>query len=140
MASGPACCLRLAIQCAGGAWPDAGQTLRAAQGIPTIHYVKAPTYQFSYGIGTVTQADYRLMQRETVALTQMLLDLSRVPYADLRKEQRRSRRGSTPPFPALLPALFHTPYQHTGKQALVWPASPILWGKAATGIVILRKE
>ena len=68
------------------AWPDAGRTLRAAQGIPTMSYVKAPTYQFSYGIGTVTQADYRLMQRETVALTQMLLDLSRVPYADLRKE------------------------------------------------------
>ena len=32
------------------------------------------------------QLNYRLMQRETVALTQMLLDLSRVPYADLRKE------------------------------------------------------
>ena len=68
------------------AWPDAGQTLRAAQRLPTLNYVKAPTYQLSYGIGTVTQMDYRLMQRETVALTQMLLDLSRVPYADLRKE------------------------------------------------------
>ncbi|WP_253192591.1 PA domain-containing protein [Janthinobacterium sp. LM6] len=68
------------------AWPDAGRTLRAAQGIPTINYLKAPTYQFSYGIGTVTQTDYRLMQRETVALTQLLLDLSRVPYADLRKK------------------------------------------------------
>ncbi len=66
--------------------PAAGQTFQAAQGIPTMSYVKAPTYQFSYGIGTVTQADYRLMQRETVALTQMLLNLSRVPYADLRKE------------------------------------------------------
>lgn len=70
----------------GAAWPDAGQTLRAAQRLLTLNYVKAPTYQFSYGIGTVTQMDYRLMQRETVALTQMLLDLSRVPYADLRKE------------------------------------------------------
>ena len=68
------------------AWSDVGQTLRAAQRLPTLNYVKAPTYQFSYGIGTVTQMDYRLMQRETVALTQMLLDLSRVPYADLRKE------------------------------------------------------
>lgn len=47
---------------------------------------QAPTYELSYGIGTATQMDYRLMQRETVALTQMLLDLSRVPYADLRKE------------------------------------------------------
>ena len=70
----------------GAAWHDAGRTLRAAQRLPTLNYVKAPTYQFSYGIGTVTQADYRLMQRETVALTQMLLDLSRVPYADLREE------------------------------------------------------
>ena len=68
------------------AWPDAGRTLRAAQRPPTINYVKAPTYQFSYGIGTVTQVDYRLIQRETVALMQMLLDLLRVPYADLRKE------------------------------------------------------
>ncbi len=70
----------------GAAWLDAGQTFRAAQRLPTLSYAKAPTYQFSYGIGTVTHADYRLMQRETVALTQMLLDLSRVPYADLRKE------------------------------------------------------
>ena len=38
------------------------------------------------GIDAVTGVDYRLMQRETVALMQMLLDLSRVPYADLRKE------------------------------------------------------
>ncbi len=86
MASGPACCLRLAIQCAGGAWPDAGQTFVAAQRLPTLSYAKAPTYQLSYGIGTVTQMVYGLMQRETVALTRMLLDLSRVPYADLRKE------------------------------------------------------
>lgn len=50
------------------------------------NYVKAPAYQLSYGIGTVTQLNYRLMQRETVALTQMLLYLSRVPYADLCKE------------------------------------------------------
>mgnify|MGYP003604523186 CR=1 FL=1 len=70
----------------GAAWPVAGQTFRAAQRLPTLNYVKAPTHQLSYGIGTVTQMDYRLMQRETVALTQMLLDLSRVPYADLRKE------------------------------------------------------
>ncbi|WP_426054082.1 hypothetical protein [Janthinobacterium sp. PSPC2-1] len=58
----------------------------AAQRLPTLSYAKAPTYQLSYGIGTVTQMVYGLMQRETVALTRMLLDLSRVPYADLRKE------------------------------------------------------
>ncbi|PHV18144.1 PA domain protein [Janthinobacterium sp. BJB303] len=68
------------------AWPDAGQTFPGVQPIPTMHYIKAPACQFNYGIGTVTRVDYRLMQRETVALTQMLLDLSRVPYADLRKE------------------------------------------------------
>jgi hypothetical protein len=82
----PAGHAKLASQVRPSAWPDAGQTFRAAQGIPALNYVKVPTYQFSYGIGTVTQADYRLMQRETVALTRMLLDLSHVPYADLRKE------------------------------------------------------
>ncbi|PHV50851.1 hypothetical protein CSQ91_06795 [Janthinobacterium sp. BJB301] len=80
------------------------------------------------------------MQRQTVALTQMLLDLSRVPYADLRQETAPDLAPHAPPFPALLPATFRTPYQHTGKQALVWLASPISWGNATTGIVILRNE
>lgn len=39
------------------AWHDAGQMFRAAQRLPTLNYAKAPTYQFSYGIGTVTQMD-----------------------------------------------------------------------------------
>ncbi|MDN2700841.1 PA domain protein [Janthinobacterium sp. SUN100] len=68
------------------AWPGAGQYLWEAQRIPTVHYITQPTYLLYYGIDSVTRLDYRLMQRQTVALTQMLLDLSRVPYADLRKE------------------------------------------------------
>jgi hypothetical protein len=81
------------------------------------------------------------MRRQTVALTQMLLELSRVPYADLRKETAPPDLAPhAPPFPALLPAPFRTPYQRTGKQALVWLASPISWGNATTGIVILRNE
>ena len=68
------------------AWPGAGQAFAVARRIPAMHYLRQPYYLLNYGIGTVLQADYRLMQRETVALTQMLLDLSRVPYADLRKE------------------------------------------------------
>ena len=74
----------ISVARAGGALLSYCQFSR--QRIPTLNYAKAPTYQLSYGIGTLTQMDYRLMQRETVALTQMLLDLSRVPYADLRKE------------------------------------------------------
>lgn len=81
------------------------------------------------------------MRRQTVALTQMLLDLSRAPYADLRQETAPPDLAPhAPPFPALLPATFRTPYQRTGKQALVWPVSPLCRGKAATGIVIMRKE
>ena len=45
-----------------------------------------PYYLLDHGIDTTTQLDYRLMQRQILALTQMLLDLSRVPSADLRKE------------------------------------------------------
>jgi len=68
------------------AWPGEEQYLRASRRIPTVYYVTQPYYLLNHGIDTVTQLDYRLMQRQTVALTQMLLDLSRLPYADLRKE------------------------------------------------------
>ncbi|WP_425254585.1 M28 family peptidase [Janthinobacterium sp. NFX145] len=67
-------------------WPGAGQYVRVSRRIPTVHYVTQPTYWLNYGVDAVTRADYRLMQRQTVALTQMLLDLSRVPHADLREE------------------------------------------------------
>ncbi|MCC7702975.1 PA domain protein [Janthinobacterium sp. GW460P] len=69
-----------------GAWPGELQYLRASQRIPTVRYVAQPHYLLSHGIDTVTQLDYRLMQRQTVAWMQMLLDLSRVPHADLRQE------------------------------------------------------
>ena len=52
------------------------------------------------------------------------------------RKQRRSRCESTPPFPALLPALFRTPYQRTGKQALVW----CIWGAYIPIINALRSE
>ena len=68
------------------AWPGVGQYFWAAQRIPTMNYITGPNYLLNYGADAVTRVDYRLMQRQTVALTQMLLDLSRVPYADLRKE------------------------------------------------------
>lgn len=54
--------------------------------MPTVSYVAQPRYLLSHGIDTVTQLDYRLMQRQTVAWTQMLLDMSRVPRTDLRQE------------------------------------------------------
>ena len=59
---------------------------QSAQPIPTLHYMAQPYYLLDHGIDTTTQLDYRLMQRQILALTQMLLDLSRVPSADLRKE------------------------------------------------------
>ena len=68
------------------AWPGELRSAGALQRIPTVSYVTQPYYLLNHGIDTVTQLDYRLMQRQTVAWTQMLLDLSRVPYADLREE------------------------------------------------------
>ncbi|PLY45838.1 hypothetical protein CSZ94_04410 [Janthinobacterium sp. ROICE36] len=68
------------------ALPGAGLHFRDAQRIPTLHYFSGPAYLLNYGVSTVIRLEYQLMQRETVALTQMLPDLSRVPYADLRKE------------------------------------------------------
>lgn len=67
-------------------WPDEGWYFQVAQFIPTLHYMAQPYYLLDHGIDTVTQLDYRLMQRQTVALTQLLLDLSRVSHADLHKE------------------------------------------------------
>lgn len=68
------------------AWLGEGRFFHAAQPVPTLHYMAQPYYLLDHGIDTTTQLDYRLMQRQILALTQMLLDLSRVPSADLRKE------------------------------------------------------
>jgi hypothetical protein len=59
----------------------------SARSLPTsADYLSGLTYLLNYGVSTVTRLDYWLMLRQTLALTQMLLDLSRVPHADLRKE------------------------------------------------------
>ena len=68
------------------AWFGEAPYFQSAQPVPTLHYMAQPYYLLNHGIDTTTQLEYRLMQRQTVALTQMLLDLSRVPSADLRKE------------------------------------------------------
>ena len=68
------------------AWFGEAPYFQSAQPVPTLHYMAQPYYLLDHGIDTTTQLDYRLMQRQILALTQMLLDLSRVPSADLRKE------------------------------------------------------
>ncbi|KAB8052536.1 M28 family peptidase [Janthinobacterium rivuli] len=68
------------------AWFGEDPYFQSAQPVPTLHYMAQPYYLLDHGIDTTTQLDYRLMQRQILALTQMLLDLSRVPPADLRKE------------------------------------------------------
>ncbi|MGK5049347.1 PA domain protein [Janthinobacterium sp. GB4P2] len=67
-------------------WPGEGQYFWGLQRIPTINYITGPTYLLNYGMLTTDKVDFQRLHRETVAFTQLLLDLSRVPYDELRKE------------------------------------------------------
>lgn len=66
-------------------WAGEGQYFWGQGKIPTINYITGPYYLLNYGadVTTADKVDYDRIHRETVGFTQMILDLSRVPYADL---------------------------------------------------------
>ncbi|AHC49716.1 zinc-binding metallopeptidase family protein [Achromobacter xylosoxidans] len=72
-------------------WPGEGQYFWGRGRIPTINYISGPNYLLNYGVTTADKVDYARMQRETVAATQLLLDLSRVPFGQLRPEPAAAR-------------------------------------------------
>jgi hypothetical protein len=67
-------------------WPGEGQYFWGRARIPTVNYITGPYYLLDWGPGVTTsdKVDYDRIHRETVAFTQMLLDLSRQPMAQLR--------------------------------------------------------
>lgn len=69
----------------GGTWPAEGNALWARAGIPTTNYITGPTYLLNWGIPTVDKLDVARMRAEAVSFTQLLLELSRVPRAKLRR-------------------------------------------------------
>lgn len=64
-------------------WPGEGQYFWGVGGIPTINYITGPSSLLNWGLSTVDFVDFDLLHRETVAFTQMVLDLTRVPRSDL---------------------------------------------------------
>ena len=89
----------LAALSAAGRWPSARLPAGAARhviaaeetslwtlgAIPTANYIAGPSYLLNWGIPTMDKLDIGRMRRELLAFTQMLLDLSRVPAARLRR-------------------------------------------------------
>lgn len=69
----------------GHGWPAEGTQLWTIGALPTANYITGPTYLLNWGIPTVDKLDVALMRREAIAFTEMLLKLSRVPAARLRK-------------------------------------------------------
>lgn len=69
----------------GGTWPAEGQGLWADAAIPTTNYITGPTYLLNWGIPTVDKLDLARMRAESIAFTQLLLDLSRTPRSRLRR-------------------------------------------------------
>jgi PA domain len=65
-------------------WPGEGQYFWGQGDIPTINYISGPSYLLHWGVNTADRIDYERMRRESISFTQMLLDLSRVPFKDLR--------------------------------------------------------
>lgn len=68
-------------------WPGEGQYFWGLGGIPTINYITGPAYLLHWDVDTVDFVDFDLLHRQTVATTQMLLDLGRVPMEDLPRRQ-----------------------------------------------------
>ncbi|WP_446090326.1 M28 family peptidase [Acinetobacter sp. 1124_18A] len=64
-------------------WPGEGHYFWGAGGIPTINYLTGPAYLLNYGVNTVDFVDFELLKRETVAFTQMAIDLTHVPRSEL---------------------------------------------------------
>ncbi len=65
-------------------WPGEGQYFWGIGQIPDVNYITGPSYLLNAGVTTADKVDYDRMRRETVAFTQMLLELSQVPAASLR--------------------------------------------------------
>jgi len=69
----------------GSGWPAEGTDLWAMGAVPTANYITGPSYLLNWGIPTMDKLDIARMRREAISFTQLLLDLSRVPRARLRK-------------------------------------------------------
>jgi len=69
----------------GNGWPAEGTDLWTMGAIPTANYITGPSYLLNWGIPTMDKLDLARMRREAISFTQMLLNLSRVPSAHLRK-------------------------------------------------------
>lgn len=67
-------------------WPGEGQYFWGYGRIPTINYISGPYYLLDWGphVSTADKVDFARLHRETVAFTQMLLDLSRITLPALR--------------------------------------------------------
>ncbi|KGW34483.1 zinc-binding metallopeptidase family protein [Burkholderia pseudomallei] len=76
-------------------WPGEGQYFWGRARVPTINLITGPTYLLNYGVSTAEKIDYARLRREIAATTQMLLDLSRVPFDALRAVPPRTRAAAS---------------------------------------------
>jgi hypothetical protein len=74
----------------GAMWPGEGQYFWGIGGIPTINYITGPACLLNYDIDTVGYVDFGLLRRQTIACTQMILDLGRVSRSQLPRRVRPS--------------------------------------------------
>ena len=64
-------------------WPGEGQYFWGEAKIPTANFITGPSYLLNWGVTTADKTDFDLMRRESMAFTQMLIDLSGVPASEL---------------------------------------------------------
>jgi hypothetical protein len=75
----------------GAGWPAEGTQLWTDGAIPTANFITGPTYLLNWGIPTADKIDLTRMRRQAMSFTEMLLALSRVPKARLRRLDLRGR-------------------------------------------------
>ena len=69
----------------GHGWPAEGTGLWTQGALPTSNYITGPTYLLNWGIPTIDKYNAGLARRETIAFTELLLRLARVPRSRLRR-------------------------------------------------------
>ena len=76
----------------GNGWPAEGTQLWTMGAVPTANFITGPTYLLNWGPSTMDKFDAALMRRQAIAFTEMLLSLSRVPRAKLRRLDLLAKR------------------------------------------------
>jgi hypothetical protein len=76
-------------------WPGDGEGFWVMAGLPSANFITGPTYLLNGGMSVDRFIDINALRRQAIAFTNLTLDLTRAPLAELQR-----RRPDDPPLHA----------------------------------------